>query len=204
MAQSSGERSVEPQAIVGIRRKLARAYSQLEYIQAQMDAYWKRKPVAAVSRFNEDATEYSSYLRIIEPPPIEWAVVFGEAVHNMRSALDHAIYQLTIAHSGKILPMTGFPIFIEMDRFFGCGGERQYKRSGVLSDSGPPARRADSHRGFAALQQRRPRTHRLVEPPRSLEQGQTSDHPTHDGSLQADHPHNGATGFQAEAPSSMG
>ena len=136
MAQSSGERSVEPQAIVGIRRKLARAYSQLEYIQAQMDAYWKRKPVAAVSRFNEDATEYSSYLRIIEPPPIEWAVVFGEAVHNMRSALDHAIYQLTIAHSGKILPMTGFPIFIEMDRFFGCGGERQYKRSGIYQIRG--------------------------------------------------------------------
>ena len=37
--KGSGKHRVEPQAIVGIRRKLARAQSQLDHIQKEMDAY---------------------------------------------------------------------------------------------------------------------------------------------------------------------
>jgi hypothetical protein len=82
-----------------------------------MNAYWKRQPIVAVSRFNEDSTQYVSHLRIIEPPPIDWAIRFGEAVHNMRSALDHVIYQLTIRHHGGPLAKTGFPIFLDREPF---------------------------------------------------------------------------------------
>lgn len=92
---------VEADAIRGIRLKLARAQNQLDSIQTEMDAYWKRKPMLPIGEVNADATKHVVYLRVVEPPPVKWAVIFGEAIHNMRSALDHAVYQLTIAHPVK-------------------------------------------------------------------------------------------------------
>jgi hypothetical protein len=40
---------------------------------------------------------------IREPPVEEWGVIIGDVVHNLRSALDHLVWQLTLAN-GNIPP----------------------------------------------------------------------------------------------------
>jgi hypothetical protein len=35
---------------------------------------------------------------IREPPVEEWGVIIGDVVHNLRSALDHLVWQLTLAN----------------------------------------------------------------------------------------------------------
>jgi hypothetical protein len=59
-----------------------------------------------------------------QPPLQRWSVQVGEIVHDLRSALDHLSWALTIAHSGPPpRPPTGwwrtveFPIFTDRDRF---------------------------------------------------------------------------------------
>ena len=50
------------------------------------------------------------------PPVIEWSLVVGDAVHNMRCTLDHLAYALAVKNSGgtkRPSRRTAFPIFEE-------------------------------------------------------------------------------------------
>src|SRR5215217_4894753 len=39
-------------------------------------------------------------VRIRQPPPAKLALIVGDAVHNMRAALDHAVFDTAYRHSG--------------------------------------------------------------------------------------------------------
>src|SRR5262249_8578453 len=73
----------------------------------------------------------SAIFRIIkEPPVVRWGVMVGEVFHNLRSALDHTITDLTIAEGGQPLAGTEFPIFED---------EAKYSE---LAKDGTPTRRS--------------------------------------------------------------
>lgn len=44
--------------------------------------------------FEPERSSYVFRLYVVEPPPLRWGVVVGEIVHNLRSALDHLVWQL--------------------------------------------------------------------------------------------------------------
>lgn len=48
---------------------------------------------------------------ILEPLPIEWALIAGDAIHNMRSALDHLACALVIRNGNDPTNRTSFPIY---------------------------------------------------------------------------------------------
>jgi hypothetical protein len=52
-------------------------------------------------------------VRNLAPIPNHWPLVIGDALHNLRSALDHAITDLTVAHHGSRLDKTEFPVFTD-------------------------------------------------------------------------------------------
>ncbi len=65
--------------------------------------------------------EYRVYVEIQKPIPPIWSVILGEAIHNMRSALDQLVYQLYLDAQGKIRNGTAFPIFPSSDLFHKWG-----------------------------------------------------------------------------------
>lgn len=98
--------------------KLARAESQFYVLQAQIEAVWppdETWPVRAEA--HRGGLEYRFYLG--ELPGVEpaWALMAGEIMFNLRSALDHLAWELHVRHfKGRPIPeeiesSSQFPIF---------------------------------------------------------------------------------------------
>lgn len=50
-------------------------------------------------------------------PPLRYAVVAGEIVHHLRSALDHVAFQLVVSNKGTPSTKTEFPVFVDSDEY---------------------------------------------------------------------------------------
>jgi hypothetical protein len=92
----------------GWRLKLGRAEEHLKNLEGEIAAYVHSDPYEAVRMTNcqqhSDCWRY--VLRLSPPPPTPLALILGDAVHNMRSALDH----LAVALAGR--DDAAFPIII--------------------------------------------------------------------------------------------
>lgn len=103
--------------LTGIRLKLNRAHDQLKSLHAEIDAFFKTKPYRIETQVNPDAREIFGILRRNGRhgtiPPM-WSVFIGEIIHNVRSALDHMIWQMVkFEQAGRPSTSTQlkFPIF---------------------------------------------------------------------------------------------
>jgi hypothetical protein len=52
-----------------------------------------------------------------KPPPLRFSVICGDIVHNLRSALDHLVWQLVIAEGSEPGKWNSFPIYTDSDAF---------------------------------------------------------------------------------------
>jgi hypothetical protein len=99
------------------RAKLDRAVQQFAGLQDEFLRFIESKPYRVVCERDADADEWV----IVQYPerdfPETWAVVLGEVLYDLRSALDHAIYELTILNCGTELDGTEFPVFSDEARF---------------------------------------------------------------------------------------
>jgi len=110
--------------------KLTRADRQLDLLQEQVYAIWpprKRWPVRAEEL--RAGLEYHFYLGEVPPIDPEWLLWAGEIMFDLRSALDHLVYQLylrrfrgNIPAEIKRIPM--FPIFDREAQFDQSGHSR--------------------------------------------------------------------------------
>lgn len=106
----------------GCWEKLSRADELTDALERELDRVLSKDHV----RFGlggEDAIELVVEVRR-QPPWDRWGVLIGEVVHDLRSALDHAAWTLTVAHRDPPPdPPTGwwrrveFPIFTDPDLF---------------------------------------------------------------------------------------
>lgn len=48
--------------------------------------------------------------RVLHPPPLRLGVIVGDLVHNVRSALDHLVWQLVLANAQQPTRATQFPV----------------------------------------------------------------------------------------------
>lgn len=71
--------------------KVDRAEEHLEELRANVAAYDRSRPYEAVcpNPPAPDATDWSFVMNFTEPPPGRLAIVFGDLLFNLRSALDH-------------------------------------------------------------------------------------------------------------------
>jgi hypothetical protein len=97
-------------------------------------------------------------MEILKPPPaLDWAIVTGEILYNLVSALDHLAWELCLAHAPgrRPPPRTEFPIFWNEERFdnFQRGGGRD-KIRGMSWEAQSAIRDLQPHqRGNAAKSQ---------------------------------------------------
>jgi len=102
----------------GARAKLERAREQLQSLQAEFQAFLQTEHHAVDVVFDAETGVKTAVYRIIRHFPIRWAVIIGEIIHDIRSALDHAIYELTVMEQGHPLDGTEFPVFDDEPKYF--------------------------------------------------------------------------------------
>lgn len=66
-----------------------------------MEEWRGRDPYVISHKSNAEGSRYSFIVDIKTPPPLEqWSLIAGDCVHNLRSALDSALYATAIHDSG--------------------------------------------------------------------------------------------------------
>jgi hypothetical protein len=86
----------------GISHKLRRANQHLEalYVEAQEFLKADPEPCRIVSHDDPDSRDRIYQMEILKPPPaLDWAIVTGEILYNLVSALDHLAWELCLAHA---------------------------------------------------------------------------------------------------------
>ena len=95
----------------GISAKIGRARDQIEALDADMDGFCKNIKQLIVHESDEDADKQAWVYRGATPDvPIEWSLRIGEILYNLRSALDHLVWQLVLANGQEPGHGNAYPI----------------------------------------------------------------------------------------------
>jgi hypothetical protein len=100
-----------------MRLKLVRPEAHLDDLKRKLLAFDERKPYEGVPEISDDETEWWIRATVREQPNPYWSTIIGDAVHNMRSALDYLACELVIRNGGTVTDRTQFPIYDRQDKF---------------------------------------------------------------------------------------
>ncbi len=100
-----------PPRTAGIYAKIERAKKHIADLERGIRAFHDTNPYLIVRETDPELGGPRWRVRIRKYPPLELAPVIGDAVHNLRSALDHLVVALVEANHGKVTNATEFPIF---------------------------------------------------------------------------------------------
>jgi hypothetical protein len=105
--------------------KLRRARLHIDEVHQRIRALDASKPWSVGKETTEDPDSWAFRFRIHRPIPADLRAAVGDAIANMRSALDYAAYELAVRHAGTLTlrqeNATAFPICKDgeaFDRFF--------------------------------------------------------------------------------------
>jgi hypothetical protein len=93
-----------------IHTKIERANLHLRELVVLRDRFMQSRPYAILSKPDAQPGFQSYYVTDLCRPPEEIALIAGDVIHNLRTALDHLAYQLVIANGGVPTTATCFPI----------------------------------------------------------------------------------------------
>lgn len=98
--------------LTGAVEKFNRSSEQFDELIAEMDAFFnaKPKPHTSVGKFDTDKWEWVERFKVIKEPPTRLGVILGDVLHNLRSALDNMIWQVTLLDGGTPDDTTQYPI----------------------------------------------------------------------------------------------
>jgi len=99
-------------SLEGVRAKLARADEHLQELKREIRVWVESEAYVVRGQFEAERGEYVFRCEIREPPPARLGVIFGDAIQNLRSALDHLVWQLVIASDAQPDNRNQFPIFV--------------------------------------------------------------------------------------------
>lgn len=105
--RSTGNSSLDrvEATLAGCRAKHERGVEYLKALDTEVSEYLGAdpRPYRMWGNFERDRREYVLRGEIIEPieDPMRWSLMLGDGLHNLRSALDHLIWQLVILNTGK-------------------------------------------------------------------------------------------------------
>src|SRR5205809_1133820 len=90
-------------ALSGVRLKLARALCEVTALDKEVVHFIETAPhpYRPALDFNVDTRILTFSVHIEKTPDPMWGVRIGEVIHNLRSALDHIIWELVILTTGR-------------------------------------------------------------------------------------------------------
>lgn len=101
----------------GSRSKIARAKDHLQELELNFQGFSDSKPYKLKQEHDSETEEYILVYYPIGAIPSNWSVIIGEFFYHLRSALDLAIYELTVSKNGASLKGTEFPVFEDKSLF---------------------------------------------------------------------------------------
>jgi hypothetical protein len=115
--------------------RLERAREHIETVRSETKTFLERDPKPLTFRTEEtpgvgNAMEYVLYAVVREEPPRDIGLPVGDAIQNMRAALDYLIYELSPPKFRK-KGRTGFPIYDD-ECFFEVEGRKMIR--GIAGD----------------------------------------------------------------------
>jgi hypothetical protein len=123
---------VQPHPLESCRQKCLRAAKHLEELATVISEYRDAHPYGLRIDTESDPPWRIGRIEIPDAPLTQWGVIVGDFAHNLRSALDHLIYQLAILNGCDPEKMgTQFPIFITEEDYLRVGNRG--RRKGKLS-----------------------------------------------------------------------
>ncbi len=113
------------------RAKLARALDLLKVLEADaVDAVRSGKGYAFVGDLDEESGWYT--VKVLTEPAPTLSVIFGEFIHDIRSALDYIVSGLVVASGQPILRRHQFPIYSGPAKFASSVGTADRPRGPLL------------------------------------------------------------------------
>jgi hypothetical protein len=94
----------------GFELKLGRAYQHLLDANSATSQFLAREPYDIGRDEQSEPGKLLFWITLLEEPPADIALIAGDAVHNMRSVLDHLVYEISARREASPRD-TGFPLF---------------------------------------------------------------------------------------------
>jgi hypothetical protein len=105
------------EVFAGARARLDRARDQTAALEAEFQEFCDRDTHVVRELFDAETGRKRAEYVVTEPLPGTWSAIVGEIAYDLRSALDHVVYDLTCLENGGPLGRTGFPIFEDEARY---------------------------------------------------------------------------------------
>jgi hypothetical protein len=102
--------SLTPSRLVGIRAKIERAKEHIRDLNAEWQAFRATDSYGIRVDLDPQTGERVYRFEIRQQISIDIATIIGDAVHNLRSALDHLACQLVEANGRTATNRTAYPI----------------------------------------------------------------------------------------------
>ena len=86
-------------SLAGVWAKIARADEHFQLLEREVAAFFDHDPQpigTSVGYFDPESGWHLVYGIVKESPPPRLGVILGDLVHNVRSALDHLVWQLVL------------------------------------------------------------------------------------------------------------
>jgi hypothetical protein len=99
------------------RAKVERAQEHLIALDAATGEFFEVDPYEIVGEFEAEASEYLFRVKVLREPPLRLGVMLGDFIHNLRSALDHLVWQLVLLDGNSPDRSTCFPVASSREQF---------------------------------------------------------------------------------------
>lgn len=93
--------------------KLDRAHEHLDQLEAEFRSFLRLNPYEVIPQPNPEEGLDMYRLKVTRSPPARLGIIIGDAIHNLRSALNHLAWQLALLKTATPDRRTEFPIFID-------------------------------------------------------------------------------------------
>jgi hypothetical protein len=100
-----------PNRLEGIKLKIERAKNHIRDLESVIVPFLDTEPYTHAADLLPQISHYSIRLATVKPLPSCIPIIIGDAIHNVRSALDHLAWQLVEAGGGTPNHRTALPIF---------------------------------------------------------------------------------------------
>jgi hypothetical protein len=123
--------------LTGIQTKIKRAKSHIQDFETARTNFFAHDPYVIATKRNPETRQLAYYLVSVEEVPPLLGAIAGDAIQNLRSALDHLAYQLVVVGRGTSEPpehpeRISFPIFNSAEEY---EAEKLRKVEGAAEDA---------------------------------------------------------------------
>lgn len=108
--RASAEREIRLLPMLGVQAKVERAKEQIMSLHREI-LEPSRSAAAVLSNLEGTTFRVAANPEWDEQITLRWSVIVGEIVHDLRSALDHLVWELVSADGGKPDDSTFFPVY---------------------------------------------------------------------------------------------